>query len=666
MKHLWTILIASLILAGCSGDDPAPPIPDPDPELIANAGPDQTVQVFNEVTLDATGSSGGGSTFISYEWAFTSGPGDLSAADILFNFQTSANATFTPPLNGVYVFTLTATSLDQTDTDEVQITVSGALILGGTITEPINLLNIELDPSLPDYSITSDLIISDGGWVLITESDIVINVGDDVGILVEDGGLLENGNTNDTKFTSDNGWNGIHVQGGVLKLSGATIELAGKNAFDGQEDAGALILGSDATFVLSNIEFKESFSFDLVALFSLSGTNTFTNVTFSNSIPIKAYIGFLNFLQDDENFTYPSNLEYLILTTNNGSSKDPGVVFNSHPYYITGEYVTGNVTINEGAHVMFEENTGLLILDGALTIAGTETNPVTMEGFNSASWKGIAGAATVNYLIINDAGSDLFEFSDAGFSFQSQQKAALYDIVSLSNSNIVNSLGYGIYYLGVTGTILDYNNNTIENSISPAIFAANPGALLPDNHQNTFVMSEGIAAIEYGGGFKDGGIFSSFTYPLIGENNFYLFHDLTVHFDLTILPGTILRFASGSTLSVIGSNPGSITAIGDASNPVIFDSEAETPGSWNGMILSGNYNLQYCEIQNGGENLIEGATEKGNVIFKNSSFGANLVFSNNTISGGAGYGIVIESGAVDPLDGTNSAPNNALGPVIRK
>ncbi|HEU5149656.1 MAG TPA: PKD domain-containing protein, partial [Iamia sp.] len=87
----------------------------------ADAGPDQTVDVDDPVTLDGTGSTDPEEDELDHAWVQTGGPAvTLTGAD-------TAEPTFTaPPTSGTLTFELTVTDPDgATDTDTVTITVNG-------------------------------------------------------------------------------------------------------------------------------------------------------------------------------------------------------------------------------------------------------------------------------------------------------------------------------------------------------------------------------------------------------------------------------------------------------------------------------------------------------------------------------------------------------------
>jgi hypothetical protein len=76
----------------------------PNTPPIANAGPDQTVQVGSPVQLDGSGSSDPDGDTLRYTWRFISRPAGSRAR---LSDQRSAKPTFTPDKEGEYVLELT-------------------------------------------------------------------------------------------------------------------------------------------------------------------------------------------------------------------------------------------------------------------------------------------------------------------------------------------------------------------------------------------------------------------------------------------------------------------------------------------------------------------------------------------------------------------------------
>jgi hypothetical protein len=85
--------------------------------------------------------------------------------------------------------------------------------------------------------------------------------------------------------------------------------------------------------------------------------------------------------------------------------------------------------------------------------------------------------------------------------------------------------------------------------------------------------------------------------------------------------------------------------------------------------LDGWFEVRHTIIRNGGEFIIDGATEKTNVvIYYRGLEPSPTVFTNNTVSGSDGWGLVQEAGSFDyDYEGNgNTYADNASGDVLKK
>ncbi|MEO0513828.1 MAG: kelch repeat-containing protein [Planctomycetota bacterium] len=90
-------------------------------DVVVTAGPDQTVEVDDQITLDGNAADDGLPQPLSVQWTQISGPVDVTIGD-----ATSSVATVTLPEFGVYVFEITATDGLNIKTDQVVITAEDA------------------------------------------------------------------------------------------------------------------------------------------------------------------------------------------------------------------------------------------------------------------------------------------------------------------------------------------------------------------------------------------------------------------------------------------------------------------------------------------------------------------------------------------------------------
>jgi hypothetical protein len=105
------IVVAAYIGSGGGGGNVSP---------TANAGADQSVVPSTQVTLNGSGSTDPDGTITLYDWVQVSGPASVTLSG------TGASRTFTPSVEGTYVFGLTVTDNDgaTSSQDNVSVTVS--------------------------------------------------------------------------------------------------------------------------------------------------------------------------------------------------------------------------------------------------------------------------------------------------------------------------------------------------------------------------------------------------------------------------------------------------------------------------------------------------------------------------------------------------------------
>ncbi len=633
-------------------------------ELTANAGPDQTVAPFTQVTLDGSASVGEN---LTYDWTYNGGP--MSSAELVLSNSTSSDPSFVPTKNGVYNFTLEVTSGIRFSEDQVQITVSGALVIGGTLTQDLTLKDFEPNPEMPDYIISSDLIVPDGITLKVEDGsggNVHVKADNGKGIIIKAGGAMRINSGSTNRFTSDTGWKGILVDGGIIDFSNVitTLDKAGSSVFEGQSLAAAVTLAGLEPKIsnFTNVQFTNSPSHDILVASSVSTSvqdGVINSNVFSNSVPIKAPISFLPKIGFN---SYPTSFSYIHLVPSGAGTVDVTSTFTfpgGGKYFIDGDFTAGSPIVMSNVIVYMKQGAGILSQkDLTLTAA-------TVKGLDGATWKGIAFASSSNQMAINsssieDAGSDVFA---TGF-FSTAVKAALYfssgGNSTFSNSSIVDSGGYGIFsddqfaqiniqqstFTGTTLAAIRTRLELIHNSVGTG---------------NSFTMPTGVAAVEVQ-------VPNLTTSPLgtwnsLGVSNFYLISNNLRQSggSWTLAPGVNLKFKSGKFLEL---EQGGFTAIGTSESPITFESETGTAGSWAGIHVQTTTKFEYCRIKNGGEVLIlkngvTPATEKANIVFNYGGIISTNTFKNNVISGSGGYGILVEAGKQNP-DALNVVNNNGF------
>jgi len=672
-----TFLLIIVVIVSCSDDDPTSPPDDQPTALNAKAGLNQEAKINETVTLD--GSQSTGPSGFTYSWSYE---GDVPEDQINFQNKTSASPTLVPPLPGLYEFTLTISHGDSSNSDETTLLVGGAKELGGTLTEDLELKNIQGDSEQPDYIVTSDIIVGNGITLSIVEDDVRIEFRSGTGINIKSGGTLTNINTAeafdyDVEFYGDNGWKGILVENGSISLGEAKIINGGADAFAGQDEPGVIsLIGSDTRILRLNYNvFIDSRSYDIFAPGKLSAylTGHVTRNRFSYKHPLKVSVSFIGFFHIDHPNTYPETYDYSIILPSGADimdtpSKNLFLFESNAKFYIDGDFWAGEqIYIMENVTIYMKEGAAILAEKKLLARVFPNT-PILIEGLNGAQWKGIASvfAAEFQNVTIKNAGYDIIKVG----SFEAEAEAAL-NILSdgfLLDSQIINSGGFGIYHSAEEYNGFELKNTFFKNTALPAA-RTNPqaaGRLFNRGHNCTFELTPGIAAcLVQGEGSPE------MEWQALGGENFYLIDaNILDATSFRINPGTILKFKAGRAL-VRTNKDYWISMRGTENEPIILDGEAGTPGSWGGVYLGTPYGLEHVIIKNGGEFILPNATEKANVISatpdEQSQF---LEMINTTISHSAGYGLVAEANSLiydfeNPAH-QNTFSDNASGNVLVK
>jgi hypothetical protein len=675
--HFAVILSISIILNSCDKDEVVP-------QLVSKAGENQNASINTTVTLDGTSSSGPAD--FTYSWTYQ---GDVPESEINFQNKDTSSPTFVPPLTGIYTFTLTISSGGKSDSDQTTVFVEGIKEIGGTLPADLQLKNIQSNSSIPDYLVTSDLIVPDGILLSIVDDGVIIAFEANTGIIVQDGGSLSNVNANqdesfETEFIGDDGWKGILVQNGTLELEQSIIKNAGSGIFNNQDEAGAVILSGTQTNLISftNNEFINSSSYDILVTDKFPETfRAVKSNTLSYTVPIKAPITFLGFWDSENRNILPEIYDYVHLIPSGPETKDVidnvnGFAFHlgDAKFFIDGDFWAGSsVSFDRGTTIYIKENSGILPDEGLISF-GEEGEMITFTGFENKNWKGIAHRerrVSLKFTKIENAGYGLISIGD----FQANEQAAIYSSnitnIQIEDSEILNSGGYG-YYNELSDLVEQPIVRTLFKNTAKAairINLASVNLVIRKDHGNIFEMNQGVASVELTEAelTPKGQIYS------LGNGNYYLVNtDWKQSIDLTINAGVHMKFKSGRYF-LRGSNP-SVTYFvidGEENNPVIFEGEMDTPGSWGGLMLVDGFRINHLIIKNGGEFVVPEATERANII--SAYIKDNIqsqTFTNSQILNSGGWGVVVESGTLDygfdDPEKNNLFSDNAGGNVIVK
>ncbi len=111
-----------------------------------------------------------------------------------------------------------------------------------------------------------------------------------------------------------------------------------------------------------------------------------------------------------------------------------------------------------------------------------------------------------------------------------------------------------------------------------------------------------------------------------------------------------MELQGGANSSIRVYAEGSLSAVGEVKDPILFTAESATPGGWYGIAFGGSVNklnaLQHVTVEYGGAGAFSGASEDtGNLYVSGYSAGTSstLTLSDSTFRYSASYGLAIEA-----------------------
>jgi hypothetical protein len=457
IKGLLAVLIASLLfMTGCKKETDV----NPGGTLTANAGPDQSVQVGQMVTLDGSASNDSQGKPLSYQWTLLRKP---AKSTVTLTGATSFKPTFKPDEVGEYEVELTITGTNGKSTDKVLIAASVAepLAISANITVKTNLVDRVLNPGLPDYIVTKNIDVQheltiNPGVVIAFERDVRMNVIDGSGLLIAKGTA-----DNRIKFVGVQKTKGFWV--GITLYSGSNANVmeyvdvmhaGSRTIYSTTKSALFLSGGSKAQIALNNCLFSQN---DGYGIYVYDGglLREFTQNTFTSNTEAGILLDAANVAKLDAASTFTGgNGRNVVDVTPSGIKGSSEVVwagFNDKtPYRISGDFtVNSGWKLNPGVTLEMNRDAVIRInTEGYLSAKGTASQKITFTGADhtAAYWKGLICYS-------QDAKNQLenAEVSNGGSTaIVSGKKAniAIYGtkaVMAIKNTRISGSGGYGVY-----------------------------------------------------------------------------------------------------------------------------------------------------------------------------------------------------------------------------
>jgi hypothetical protein len=619
---------------------------------------------------------------LTYSWAVASAP--TGSTPTLENENTAVLG-FSADAGGDYVITLTVNDgQGNEDTAEITITAEvSPVIIDADILSNRTLENIYNDSNLPDYHITRSITVE---ALLTIEAGVKIILDEDVNVQIASAGtIISNGEeSNHVEFTSSN------IDGQILWKGIQILSTSSQNAFSYTDFsyAGRSVYGGFSNFV----DVKSTIAVHDDGKFSM------TNSSISNSGGYGIYMRYGEFVNFSSNDFSDNTLSGIGVNLNQAVKIDGASTFtsNQHPveiygstfdaagepslasldnsnkYYVSGDLeITTFLNVDEGAKFEMEEDVNIKIsTGGVLKAVGTENAKIefTTANLNAGLlWKGIEFISgdsrnELTHCIISYAGNSEYgafsNFVDVEASIAMHGDTRL----SLSNTEISNSGGYGLY--SRYGEFVNFSsNNFVDNSYDHLGLPANEVGKVDE--ATTFSGGDEYAVEVYNGG--DLSVESTWV-NLAGDARYNIVEQITVVAGLTINPGAEIDLDEDVDIDVRDS--GFLVAEGTAEESILFTSSNE-PGqiAWGGIkfyTADARNSLDFVTINLAGGNVttdLDDFVDEKTAVAGNNN--ARLSLTNSTISNSEGYGVYFQGNIndIESAAANNTFTNNPEGNV---
>lgn len=302
------------------------------------------------------------------------------------------------------------------------------------------------------------------------------------------------------------------------------------------------------------------------------------------------------------------------------------------------------LTVEPGVYLAFEQDTGVEVWsDGALSAEGTSDHPIVFTGATKMRgfWDGIIldNANSIDNklhnVFIEYAGSSDVDYCNETRASLCLDSSGFPVRMEVVDSAICESSGYGIFFDG-TAIVPSFDNNIITSN------AKGPGFVFTESAHNlsdtsTYIGNDKDLLYLEG----DYGLTTAQTWP--GIDVPYLLHGAFIHdagINLTIAPGTTIVFEQDSYMFI--SSESSLTAVGTASQPILFTGEYKNRGHWGGIIFFNSNQVEnqfdYVTIEYGG-GYDTAYGQPANLVLSSSGYDVTVTLTNSTIRESGGYGI---------------------------
>ncbi|MEM6842721.1 MAG: IPT/TIG domain-containing protein [Bacteroidota bacterium] len=546
-----------------------------------------------------------------------------------------------------------------------------------------------------DYVIECEISVKENALLTIEPGVIIQFEGQLGGIFTSEGGGLKAVGTSSDPIqflgTSDNPgtWKGIYFGSNhpENRLEHVVVKHAGRTASTQSGEIGAVQLSRDdesrAALVNVTIEDNEGYGLFVTdeSVLSEFADNTISGNT---QAPVGLYFNQLGSLDASSNYQ-DNDDNYIEVRENEIEDDEVTVPKVNVPYRFVESIrydITQLLTISAGNTLEFVSGSGLRlgspgtdcgVTTGALNATGTAEEPIVFRGINegSGTWLGIGfnSSSPNNKLIyceISGGGSSKFY---NGGNFAANVTLQCESKVTIQNSTISESGGYGIYLLDEDAQLDQFTENTLTNNeLSPVwlhfpqVDQLDAASVYAEGNGQMYIDVEGDDVVDADLTVK------KLEVPYrMGPDGLGL--KTRVGKVLTIEPGVTMEFetsagiALGSPGTDCGVTSGVFNAVGTAEEPIILKGTAEGQGAWVGIGInssSSENKLIYCTLSGGGSKQLYNAGGRGNLVIHCQG---RAEVRNSTINDSGGWGIDFVQGGNSLTESDNVFDNNAEGNI---
>lgn len=450
------------------------------------------------------------------------------------------------------------------------------------------------------HLVTDELIIENA--TLTIEPGATIQFANNAGLKVINGGGIIAKGTSDSPIiftgteSSKGHWKAISFNAGCdssqCKLIHTVVEYGGAG-----DSLSAEIMCENASPTISHCHIRSSAS-NGVFLVGANGPNEFSynTITLNEQAPILIAAALVSNV--DESCDFSGNGMDAIRIYGDGyiQSNTNWPKFNV-PYRIAEDLRVKNsiLTISPGVKMQFEAGTGLEVMEGGgLWSEGTVTDLITFTGVAAQKgyWEGVS--------LFDGAKDDVCRLANCVFEYGggNPQRSSLiyceYASPDIYSCNILNSIGYGIVFVGNSHPSIFSDNTISQNEKAPIRLPAEQVSIISQG--DYFGNADNYIEV-LGGNITSNCLWQNpgISYRLIGSINI-------INNTLTLLPGIKIEMEADVSINV--KMGGALRADG-TSDQIIFTGSVARPGYWKYIHFNGDCNdvscfLNACLISYGG------------------------------------------------------------------